>query len=163
MEGLINRLLAEAADLLGYEVKEKGPITSWSDMFWYQFPAIEDLAAGATGAAVTITIQNDSDFEWIESVYQFSLAEAAQTFSDGDLPNMLVTIVDTGSGKNLMNAAVPVTAMFGNHLFGPIKLPQPKILLSNSTISITPTNFDAAVANGRLYLTLIGRKLYNLR
>lgn len=160
MNSLLQKMLAELADTFGYALSPKND-RGWSDLFFYQFPRITNVAAGGTSAPVTIQIQDDSHFEWQASAFQFNVAQAAITVATQNIPNMSVNIVDTGSGKQLMNSNVPVTSIFGRP-GQPIKLIEPKILSRNSVLAITAQNYDAAVATGDLWLTLIGRKLYNV-
>jgi hypothetical protein len=154
-------ILAELAEYFGYVLTPR-PGLGWADIFFYTFPRITNIAAAATSAPSTITIQDDSDFEWLASAFQFNVAQAAITVATQNIPNMAVNIIDTGSGKQLMNANTPVTSIFGRP-GQPIYLPHPRILTRNSVYSITAQNYDAAVATGDLWLTLIGRKLYNAR
>lgn len=142
-------------------VYDFGDVDVTADMFGYVFPAVEDLAAGAVSNAVNVIIQDDSDFEVRRLAYHFTVAEAAITNATAPTPNWLVQMTDSGSGRNLFNAAVPVTAIATGPGMTPRDLPWPKILRRNSTISVTFTNFDAAQATGRMYLTMFGRKLFS--
>lgn len=67
-----------------------------------------------------------------------------------------MTIQDTGSGRNLMNTAVPVASIFGTGQL-PFILPRQRIFLANATVNVTLTNFDVA-ADYDLYLSFIGEK-----
>lgn len=161
VKDIVYSFLEELANLCNYDLRPRD-LGSWSDLFWYQFPVISNVAAGATAAPVQVIIQDDSDFEWIASSYHFNLANAAFLYNTQPIPNMSVVIIDSGSGKQLMNAPVPVDCIFGSP-GKPYMLAQPRVLTRNSTYTATATNFDAAVATGQLYLTMIGRKLYNVR
>lgn len=126
--------------------------------FFYQVPLSDNLAAGAT-QTVNLLIQADSDFEWARGAYAFTLADAQATWNTYNVPNYNIVITDTGSGRQMMNAAVPVTSLFG--LPGtPIILPITKVFKANSNVAFTITNDDAATATGQLKLTLLGWKLY---
>lgn len=159
MQNILHGFLSELTDLFGFKLVPKS-ILDWSDIFFYQFPRIQNVAAGAAAAPVTVQIQHDSDFEWLCGSFHFDLAQAAFQWNTTPIPNMSLNIIETGSGKQLMNANVPVGALFGAPGREPIALPQPKIFTRDSVVSITATNFDAAVATGDLWLTMIGRKLY---
>lgn len=129
------------------------------ELFIYQVPVFTNLAATSGTATNQLQIQADSDFEWTHGVYEFDLAAAAVTLSTQSVPNMTVQIADTGSGRFMMNAAVPVPSLFGP-LTKPRRLPISKIFKANSSVAFTAVNFDAAVATGNLRLSLIGWKLY---
>lgn len=130
----------------------------WRDNFEYVFPVFSSIAAGAQQSQ-QITIQSDSDFEWCFGAYQYSLAYAAFTESTRPIPNSSVLIVDQGSGRQLSNAAVPIEALFG-FPGQPYELPLSKVFKKNATISAQVTNFDAAVATGKLYLVMNGYKIF---
>lgn len=132
-----------------------------ADMFGYVFPEVAALAAaGGTGQAQVI-IQNDSDFECRRLAFSYTLADAAYTSSTIPMPNWTVQLTDTGSGRNLFNNAVPLVSV-ANFAGGlPVDLPWPKIFGRNSTIQVNFTNFDAAVATGRVRLMMFGRKLFS--
>lgn len=143
----------------------RGPPAGYCVMreaFAYQVPVFSNLAAATGTATNQLLIQADADFEWTHGVYAFSLADAAQEWNTYDVPNMSIQIADTGSGRFMMNAAVPVPSMFG--FFGnPRQLPISKVFKANSSVAFTAVNFDAAVATGQLRLTLLGWKLYYFR
>lgn len=130
----------------------------WRDPFTYVFPVFSAVAAGAQ-ATQQLTIQSDADFEWVYGAYQYSLAFAAFTESTRPIPNSSVVIQDQGSGRQLSNAAVPVENLFGMP-WQPFELPLSKVFKANSTLAAILTNNDAAVATGRLYLSLIGYKIF---
>lgn len=132
--------------------------TSFPDMFTYQVPVFSNLAVNAQ-ATNQLLIQADADFEWVAAVYEFDLAAAAFTSNTRPLPNCTVQITDTGSGRQLMNAAVPVTSIFGG-AEQPQMLPITKVFKRNASIQFTVTNFDAAVTNGNLRLSLLGWKRF---
>lgn len=130
----------------------------WRDPFEYVFPVFSNLAAGAAGTQI-VTIQADSDFEWVYGAYQFNLANAAFTESTRPIPNCTVLITDQGSGRQMMNAAIPVENLFG--MPGqPFELPLSKVFRANATIGAQVTNIDAATATGQLRLTMIGYKIF---
>lgn len=130
----------------------------WRDWFVYELANVTNLAAGAS-ITQQLTIQADSDFEWTHGVYQFNLANAAITWQARPIPNCSVLIVDQGSGRQLMNAAVPVENLFGAP-WQPLLLPISKVFGRNSTVAFTITNFDAAVNTGQLKLTMLGYKIF---
>lgn len=122
------------------------------DFFTYSV-LFEGVLAGSSSSG-SIQIEADSDFQ----VQKLTVvAEIADTVSV--LPNATVTIIDTGSGRQLMNQATPVAGLFGTGQL-PFILPTPKIFLARSTISFTLANIDAADDFTNLWLNLIGKKLF---
>lgn len=121
-----------------------------------------DFASLLQGTSATgqISIQADSDFVVQKLTYQADIAAATQTDSSRVVPNVTVQIKDTGSGRELFSTAVPLSSVFGSGQL-PFILPQPKIFLARSTISITVANFDAA-ADYNIRLAFIGYKIFNL-
>ena len=131
----------------------------WTDFFTYQVPVFTNLAALVGTATNQVVIQADSDFEWCHAAYEFDLAATQTDYSTRRLPNMTILITDSGSGRQLSNAAVPVMSIFGRPEM-PYALPVTKVFKANSTINFTAVNFDAAVATGNLRLSLIGYKIF---
>lgn len=115
------------------------------------------VAAGAS-ATYTVQIQADSDFLVEKTAYHADSAGAAQTDSSRPIPNVLVTVVATGSGKQLSNVGVPVPSVFGYGAL-PFILPQPYFVPASSVIQLTVQSFEAATA-WFLTFSFIGRKIY---
>lgn len=115
------------------------------------------LASGGT-ANGAIQIQADSAFRWNKAAYFATIANAAFVLSGQPVPNVAVQIVDTGSGRQLFNASVPVPSVFGRGEL-PFILPVSRIFKERSSIAVTVTNFDAAVTYN-LRLSFIGTKLF---
>lgn len=122
----------------------------------------EDFSSVAAGATATgnINIQADSDFVLQKLTFFADIAAAAQTLSGIVIPLMTVQIKDTGSGRDLIESAAPVTNLFGRGEL-PFILPTPKLFLARSTIAITVTNFDAA-STYNLRLSFIGYKVFRM-
>jgi hypothetical protein len=138
---------------------EKPVIFDW---FSYVFPTFAAIAAlSAATPQQQIQIQNDSDFElrWIT----YHMDNAAAAFNQGNAPlaNITALIVDSGAGRQLMNAAVPLGAIATPETVQPRPLPWPKTFTRNSTITLALTNFDAA-ATPNIRVTLHGRKIFSL-
>lgn len=115
------------------------------------------LAAGAT-ATDNIQIQADADFEVQKLTYFSDIAGAAQTLTTQVVPLITVLIVDAGSGRQLMDRAVAIPALFGDGRI-PFILPTPRIFAARSNITFTLVNFSAATTY-RTRLNLIGTKLF---
>jgi hypothetical protein len=124
------------------------------DFFTYEV----DFSALLAGSSQTqsFTIQADADFLLSKLAYSANIANAAYEDATRPIPNVSVLIQDTGSGRNLMNLAVPLASIFGTGQL-PFILPRQRIFLANATVNVTLNNFDAATAyNCRL--SFIGEK-----
>jgi len=126
------------------------------DFFIYDVDFLA-LAAG-TSATQTVNIQADSDFVVQKLSYHANIANAAQTVNTRVIPLCTVLIVDTGSGRQLMNQAVDLTTFFGTGE-NPFILPQPKVFVARTNISIQLANYDATQTYN-VRLALIGIKLF---
>ncbi len=124
------------------------------DFFVFEF----DFMAIAAGASpiVTKTI-TETDFQLEKLTYFAEIAGGAQTSSTQVVPLVNVTIAET-NGRPLMDAAVPVPALFGTGQV-PFILPVKKIYERQSIIQIQAFNVSAATTYN-LHLALIGEKLY---
>jgi len=129
------------------------------EFFTYEVPVFSNLAILVGTAANNLPIQADADFEWTHGVYEFDLAATSTTFATRFIPNMTLQISDSGSGRFITSAAVPVPSLFGPS-DRPRALPITKVFSANSNVVFTAVNFDAAVATGNLRLSLLGWKLY---
>ena len=117
------------------------------------------LAVAAAGVVTnTIGIQADSDFEVQKLNFASDLNAAAQTDSSRTIPKCTLIILDTGSGRQLMNQAIDLTTFFGNGL-QPFILPMPKTFRANTSLAITLTNYSAAETYN-VRLSLIGVKIF---
>lgn len=128
------------------------------DYFIYQLD-FTALAGGTTGNG-SIQIQADSDFKWIKSTHESNIANAIQTDSSRVIPLVTVNITDTGSGRQLMSAPVPIENIYGTGPL-PFLLPVPRIFRARSTIAVTVSNFTAATTYN-IRLSFIGTKLFKM-
>lgn len=115
------------------------------------------IAAGATQTN-TITIQADSDFEVTKLCFASDLAAGVQTDSTRTIPQCTLLILDTGSGRQLMNQGIDLTAFFGNGQ-EPFILPIPKKFRANTALSLALTNYSAAQTYN-VRIALIGAKIF---
>lgn len=115
------------------------------------------LAAGVTQTN-SIAIQADSDFDLLKLAYASDLAAGVQTESTRTIPQCTIIILDTGSGRQIMNQAVDFTTFFGNGQW-PFILPVPKRFRANTSISIALANYSAAQSYN-VRLSLIGAKVF---
>lgn len=143
------------------------PLYSWDkpvifDWFTYVFPTFAAIAAvSAATPQQQIQIQNDSDFELRWITYHMDVAAAAFNQGNAPLPNITALIVDSGSGRQLMNNPVPLGNIATSDAVQPRPLPWPKTFTRNSVITLSLTNFDAA-ATPNIRVCFHGRKIFSL-
>jgi len=130
------------------------------DAFWLVFPTFGPFTAGLNQQQ-SVTIPNDSDFECRRIAYHI---DAATQLTTGTtiIPNITMLLTDGGSGRALMNAAVPIASVAYSEAITPIDLAWPKIFTRNSLITCSLTNFDGAATTFLVRITLIGRKIFSL-
>lgn len=133
-------------------VKQK----AFKDMYIY---GANFLAVAPTAVATfVINISADSDFELQKLTYSADLAGAAQTDSSRTVPKCSLIVLDNGSGRQMMDRAIPIPSFFGNGE-KPYILPTPRLWRRNTSISLTLTNYDAAETYN-VYLGFIGVKIF---
>ena len=128
------------------------------DWFIYEADAL-GLAPGIT-ANIGIQIQADSDFKLVKLSMAADIAGAAQTESNMPMPNATLQILDTGSGRQLFSAPVPLNALFGSGRL-PYILPVPRIFKARTNISLTVASFEAANTNN-IRMAFHGNKIFQL-
>lgn len=130
------------------------------DFFVNSF-TIDPLNAGLS-ATRTIQVEADSDFLALKLTYfAYITGGAAQTESTRIIPLVRMQIQDTGSGRNLFNQSVAMTALFGlGDLPYIIPLKEGRKFNSNSGITFTLTNFSSATNYG-LDVVLSGIKTWD--
>lgn len=126
------------------------------DFFVYQVNFLA-LAAGASNTA-NFVIDADSDFLLSKLTMQADIADAAQTSSTRVVPLANIVINDTGSGRNLMDTAVPLSNLFGIGEL-PFILPRKRVIGSRSVVNITLTNTSAA-SQYNIRLSFVGEKAF---
>ena len=117
----------------------------------------ENLSA-LTADTGFVQIEADSDFLIQKLAYFASIAGAAQTFNTIVIPLVDIVIVDTGSGRQLMNLAIPIPTFFGDGRL-PYILPTPKLFTKNTRINVTVNNF-AAITEYDLFIAFEGKKIF---
>lgn len=127
---------------------------------FYSYSAVFTALAAGAAATYQIPIQADSDFVVQKQNYFAEVAHAGQTANSRVIPLISVLITDTGSGRQIMDKALPLTTFFGTGE-NPFILPQPKVFKANTILQITASNFDAAQAYN-LTLVFIGIKLFQI-
>lgn len=131
------------------------PQTDGSDIMFYG-TNVQNLSSSAPVGNTTIQIDSGIDFYWYAATFQVDIGGNLQTESSAVVPLVTVLINDTGSRKNLMNAAIPVTAI-GGPGERPYRLPRPRLFRASSTINFTWTAYViAGQTYANLYYTLHG-------
>lgn len=118
----------------------------------------EDLAAGGTDTGF-IQIEADSDFLIQKLTYFSDIDGSAQQFQTMDIPLVTIVVVDTGSGRQIMNQAIPIPSLFGDGRL-PYILPTPKLFTKNTRINVTVTNFSSATEYDNIYINFEGKKIF---
>jgi len=133
--------------------------TKWvQDYYAYVANAGLTLAAGAS-ITVSLSVEADSTFILTKMASSADLAGAAQTDSTRVIPLITVSIVDSGSGRNLQNAPVPMGLLSG-HDGLPFVLPVAREFKPSSNIAVTFTNYSAATVYANPRLVLFGYKKF---
>lgn len=126
------------------------------DFFVYEL----DFSGLAAGSSLTnsFTIQQEAEF-WLSKItFMADIAAADQDESTRVIPLATILINDTGSGRNLMNAAVPISNLFGTGGL-PFILPRQRIFEASSVVNVTLTNYNAAT-DYNIRLSFIGEKAF---
>lgn len=127
------------------------------DLTYYQ-TLVSNLAPAAN-APSQINIDAGTDFYWVATTYQADVGEAAQTESSIVIPLVTVIITDTGSQRQLMNAAVPLPCIAGPGE-RPYRNILPRLFRANSIITFNWTSYvTSGTTYGNIYLILHGFRL----
>lgn len=127
-----------------------------TDFFVYN-TEFSNVLAG-TSQTNTINIQSDSDFE-VQKLTALILNVNSAPYSSLDVDNIRVLIVDTGTGRQLSDVAVPIDSMFGTGQL-PFILPNTKLFKARSVISVQVTNSMSGYNYSTIMLSFIGRKVF---
>lgn len=128
---------------------------------WYTYSVLFLAVTPLNSFIGSIQVEADSDFEIIK-LTQFAMVadDVAQEESSRVLPLATVLLTDTGSGRNLMNQAVAIPALFGSAEL-PMILPKPKRLFARATLAVTVQNLSSTIEYSYLQLSFIGKKIFN--
>jgi hypothetical protein len=123
------------------------------DFFTY---SAEFLPLGASATTpVNVPIQADSDFELTQLTGDVRVLVTDEAVVAD--PNLLVTLIDQGSGRMLMDRGQIFPNLIGTAQ-RPAILPMPKLIRANSVIQVVAQNLVAATRFVRL--TFLGYKLF---
>lgn len=126
------------------------------DWFTY-FLSFGSIAAAASNTQ-SFNIQADSDFELMQIAASGNKNGAAEPWpQDVQLPfNMFIT--DTGTGRNLMSAAVPLSLLSGSGRL-PFIMPQERVFEAKSTVTVQLTSYGGSTYDN-IGIAFIGAKLF---
>lgn len=125
------------------------------------FVYLAETGTLAAAARSTDTVQIEADSMFIlDKISVFAdVAGGAQTESSRIVPLVTMAIKDTGSGRDLQQEPIPLPSIAGNGEL-PFVLPQPRVFQPNSSVSFSFENFSAGTTYENVYISLIGRKLF---
>lgn len=108
---------------------------------------------------LAVQLQTDSDFELLAITQATDIGGALQTDSTRIIPLATMTIVQSGTGNDIMPQPVPLSAISGDGRL-PFLLPESKIWQGGSTMSITLARYAVAGTTYNIRLAFLGRKLF---
>lgn len=115
-----------------------------------------NIQSGSTNLG-NLQIDADSDFELIKLSAQCN-TNGSDTLLTLDAVQATVMIVDSGSGRQLMNIPAALNTIFGTGQL-PYILPQPRIFKARTNIAFTVVNTSVGTTYD-LRLSLNGRKIF---
>lgn len=127
------------------------------DLTYYQ-TLVQTLAPAQTLPS-QINIDAGTDFYWVATSYMADIAGAAQLSGTLIVPLVTVIVTDTGSQRQLMNAAVPLPTIAGTG-GQPYRNILPRLFRANSIIQFNWTSYVAAgTTYANIYMILHGFRL----
>jgi hypothetical protein len=127
------------------------PQVDGSDYFFYA-TNVATIAPQATSNS-QIQVDAGTDFLWIATTYICDIL-AAQTQATQIIPELTVTILDTGATKNLMNTPVPINTIASGNAGLPYRLIRPRLFRANSVINFTWFNYCTTGGTNQTYVNL---------
>ena len=107
-----------------------------------------------------VPISDDSDFVVLKQTFFADDGVGSKyTPNTRQIPNVLMLLTDTGSGRQLMDAPQPLYNMFGT-AENPFILPMPKLLKRRTVLQLAATNQEIAAATWRITVSFIGVKIF---
>ena len=107
-----------------------------------------------------IPISDDSDFVILKTTFWIDDGVGSKfTPNTRQIPNVLILMTDTGSGRQLMDTAQPVYNLFGT-AENPFIFPLPKLLKRRTVLQLSASNQELAAATYRMTLSFVGVKIF---
>lgn len=126
---------------------------------------IYSLNVGSVASLATVnaslTIQADSDFDWVMATVAGNLHGNSEPWTDATIIPITVLVTDGGSGRVLMSSGVPLTSLAGTGK-QPFINPVVRRFKAKSTVNFGFTSYDPTTAWDNLFFNLIGRKIFEL-
>jgi len=141
----------------GQQIPVHGNTYFGQDFYIYSVP-LGSLAPGAS-TQQNLQIQSDSDFEWIEAACFGTLGAGVAPFLDNIVLPINITLVDSGSSRQLFSAPVPLTSFAGNGR-QPYILPVSRLFKAYTNIQVIAQSIDPTNTYNLLSLSFHGRKLF---
>lgn len=129
------------------------------DLYWYTTGEFDIASTNTGGVNETIQIGDDGDFYCTHLTYQADIAGALLTEATNIIPLITVQLIDTGSGRNLMNDPIPLASMAGDGK-RPMRFGRPRVFTRNSTIQLKFFPFLVAGTTYTIQFILGGYKNY---
>jgi hypothetical protein len=131
------------------------------DYFAYQLtmPSGTTLAPGAAAIPLIVTTDNDADFFWTKGTVHALVGSDATAYDAELCPEIVLTIKDTTTGRDMMNAPVPASSLFGTARL-PFILPVQKYFGARAQISMSIANVSDNVTYSNVYFTFHGVKAF---
>lgn len=129
------------------------------DLYWYTTGEFDIASTNVAGVNETIQIGDDGDFYCTCFTYQAEIAGALLTEATNVIPLVTMNLIDTGSGRNLMNDPVPLGAVAGDGK-RPMRFGRPRIFTRNSTIQLKFFPFLVAGTTYTIQFIMGGYKNY---
>lgn len=126
---------------------------------WFSYPLLFEGAAGTglvslASQTLSIQIQSGQQFLWTHAYAEVTCQTAAgdgvpyAAYQGAATPAasllswpLRVTIQDSGTQSQMMNAEVPLASVFGSQVNGWHELPSPRLFKPNSSIQVTLRRF----------------------
>lgn len=140
-------------------VIDNKPVEVLEQVDFFTYTLLATALAPAGNATATVNIQSDADFVCEQFCVMADIAGAAQTIATQPIPLVRALLNDTGSGRNLSDVLVDLSAIGGNGRL-PYILPVARRFAARSTIQCTFTSYAAAETYANLRLYLIGYKAW---
>lgn len=126
---------------------------------FYVYQATFGTFAPNAALVQNIQIQSDSDFEWIMTTLYGNMSGATPPFLETALIPINLTLVDSGSSRQLFSGPIPAPAIAGSGK-QPFILPVSRIFKAYSNLQVSAQSFDGANTYNNVGVSFIGRKLF---
>lgn len=133
--------------------------------FTYATATLASLAVSTTAGSINIQFDANSVFVWLRSSFTANLTAAggggSLTVAASVLPNISVSITDTGKGASFSNTPVPVWTIASPNAGLPYILPVPQLIQANASFAWTFANYDTAQEYYNLQFQLHGYRIFD--